>query len=165
MDQRSWAPGERRVAGVVATTVLGSVLWPLRQYLRAPADRRDGFPLSYYPMFSGRRRTHCGITYVVAVGRDGDRRFLHHSVLGPAGINQVRRQLFRVAVREGCAEPYARALADRVARRPDCADVRRIEVVRGRFDLDTCLLTHEVRSRETVLAAAAVPVPAPDVPA
>lgn len=69
----------------------------------------------------------------------------------------MRRQLYRVAVTENRPEIYARVLAQQVARRPDCADLARVEVLRTRFDLDTCLLERSVRGQDRLLAAAPVP--------
>jgi len=152
-----WAPHERRRATLLTVFVMGAVLWPLRQHLR-PAERRvDGFPLSYYPMFSKRRRRHGHVVYAVGILADDSRRRLRHSVLGSGGLNQVRHQLYRVAVREGNAQEYADALAPRLAARPSCADLVRVEIVRGEFDLDTCLLDHRVEGTETVLATADIP--------
>jgi len=156
MGGYSWQRGERAGAALLSAAVLGSVLWPLRQHRRPVADRVDGFPLSYYPMFSARRRRHAGITYVVGVSAYGTRRYLHHAVLGPGGLNQVRRQLYRVAVQENRAAEYVAGLAARLPSMRRCADIERVEVVQGRFDLDACLLDHNVRSRETVLAVAHV---------
>lgn len=160
MDGHRWYRGERAGAAVLSAAVLGAVLWPLRQHRRAVAERVDGFPLSHYPMFIADRRRCCGITYVVAVRSTGTRTFLRHDALGPGGLNQVRRQLYRVAVTEGRAAEYVAALAARIRAERGYADVVRVEVVRGRFDLDACLLDRAVRGRETVLAAADVP-PAP----
>jgi len=44
-----------RAASVFGLSLLAAVLWPLRENWRAA--RRDSFPLSYYPMFSARRRS------------------------------------------------------------------------------------------------------------
>ncbi|MGH3981879.1 MAG: hypothetical protein ACRDST_04085 [Pseudonocardiaceae bacterium] len=152
-----WRGGERAGAAVFSVLVVAAVLSPLLQYRRPLAERVDGFPLSWYPMFSAKRRRRCWITYAVGVRQDGERRYLPCGARGPGGINQVRRQLYRVAVRENRPGTYARALAQRVARRPDCTDLARVEVLRTRFDLDTCLLEHAAQGQHRVLAAAPVP--------
>lgn len=154
----SWRRGEQAGAAVFSMLVLAAVLSPVLQYRRPLVERVDGFPLSWYPMFSAKRRRRCRITYAVGVRGDGERRYLPCGALGPGGVNQVRRQLYRVAVRENQPEAYARVLAQRVARRPDCADLVGVEVLRARFDLDTCLLQRAVRDQERVVLAAA-PVP------
>jgi len=157
MNEDLWAPHERGRATLFALLLMGAMLWPLRQHLR-PADRRvDGFPLSYYPMFSKRRRQHAHVVYAVGILADDSRRRLRHSVLGSGGLNQVRHQLYRVAITEDHAQQYADALAPRLAAHPSCADLVRVEIVRGEFDLDTCLLDHRVEGTETVLATADIP--------
>lgn len=156
----SWRRGERAGAAVFSAAVLVSVLSSLLQYRRPMADRIDGFPLSWYPMFSAKRHRRASVTYAVGVRDDGGRRYLPCGALEPGGINQVRRQLYRVAVREKRPHAYADALAGRVAHRPDCQDLMRVEILRTRFDLDTCLLDRVVRGEEKVLASAPVHRPA-----
>ncbi|MGQ0776654.1 MAG: hypothetical protein ACT4NY_19875 [Pseudonocardiales bacterium] len=152
-----WLRGERAWAAIFSTAVLAMVLSPLLQYRRPPAERVDGFPLSWYPMFSLKRHRRAWVTYAVGVGADGVRRYLPSSALGPGDINQVRRQLYRVAVRENRPEAYAVALAGRMALRRDCADLVWVEIVRTRFDLDTCLLDRVPQGcEERVLATAPV---------
>lgn len=156
MRSDGWARGERAGAAVFSAAVLGAMLWPLAEYRRPLKERVDGFPLSWYPMFSARRPRKAGVNYAVGVRADGSRRYLPSAALGPAGINQVRRQLNRV-VREGGIENHAAAIAARVALRSGLRDVEHIEIVRGRFDLDRCFLDREVRGGETVLVSALVP--------
>jgi hypothetical protein len=165
MDDRHgnirWHRGERARAAVFSAVVLAAVLSPLLQYRRPIAARVDGFPLSWYPMswypmFSAKRRRRMSVTHAVGVTADGSRLFLPVEALGPGGVNQVRRQLHRVAVREARPDAYADALADRVARSQDLADVIRVEVVRTRFDLDDCLSSRRVDGESTVLASAEV---------
>jgi hypothetical protein len=107
-------------------------------------------------MFSAKRRRRMCVTHAVGVTADGGRLFLPFDALGPGGVNQVRRQLHRVAVREARPDSYAGALADRVARSRDWAHIIRVEVVRTRFDLDNCLISRRVDGESTVLASAAV---------
>jgi hypothetical protein len=160
MDDRHgttcWHRGERARAAVFSAALLAAVLSPLLQYRRPLAERVDGFPLSWYPMFSAKRRRRMSVTHAVGVTADGSRHFLPFETLGPGGVNQVRRQLHRVAVREARADAYAGVLAGRVACSRDWADVVRVEVVRTRFDLDNCLISRQVDGESTVLASAEV---------
>jgi hypothetical protein len=151
-----WAPGERRRAGLLATVVLGAVLYPLRQYRRPRRQRVDGFPLSYYPMFSAHRRERTRIHYVLGVRADGTRRPVHFDLLGPGGLNQVRRQLNRV-VREERAEAFAAELAARLVSDPSSVDLVRVEVTRGIFDLDACMLEGRFEGEETSMGGADLP--------
>lgn len=151
-----WCPGERVRAAAFSAAVLAAVLSPLLQYRRPRRERVDGFPLSWYPMFSAKRSRLMSVTYAVGVTADGGRLSLPTNALGTGGVNQVRRQLYRVAVREARPDAYAGDLAARVARRPDWANVIRVEVVRTLFDLDDCLTSRRVDGESTVLASAAV---------
>lgn len=154
MGNHGWAPGERTRLAFLAAASVSAVLFPLRQHLRAPSDRVDGFPLSYYPMFSKRRRKNTKIVYVVCVHSDGLRHPLPHEVLGSGGFNQVRHQLNRL-VRQDRAQIFATTLAARLDRKPGCRDAVRVEVVRGTFDLDACMVNRRVcGSSETVVATA-----------
>jgi hypothetical protein len=153
MDGDSWAPGERGRAALFATLVLGAVLYPLRQHFRPAGQRVDGFPLSYYPMFSARRRQHANVIYAVSVSTDGTRRSLPWHLLGPGGLNQVRRQLKKVVVEERVGD-FAEVLAARVSAKAGFENVARVEIVKGEFDLDECLLRGGLDGTETVLAGA-----------
>jgi hypothetical protein len=155
MSDHSWGSGERRGATLLAAVMLGAVLYPLRQYLRPEGQRKDGFPLSFYPMFSAKRRETVRVNYGIGIDADGNRRYLPHGVLGVGGLNQIRRQLNRV-VREDRIEPYAEVIAARVALRPDLADVVRIEIVTGEFNIDECFLNHKIEGTEEVRAGADV---------
>ncbi|GAA5160537.1 hypothetical protein GCM10023321_43410 [Pseudonocardia eucalypti] len=156
MTGHGWSAGERVWSRVATAAVVGAALYPLRQWLRPEDRRRDGFPLSYYPMFSARRGKYGYVTYVEAERGDGSRYTVPLSVLGSGGANQIRRQIFRVAVRQGRPEDYARLAAEQVARHPKHTDVVRVRVVRGKFDLDACLLQREVSGEIRLLAEAEV---------
>lgn len=154
-NEVTWSPRERKWVRLFAMTVLGAMLVPVRQNWR-PAERRtDGFPLSYYPMFSKRRRQYANVVYAVGITADGSRRRLRHTLLGTGGLNQVRHQIYRVALTEERADDYVAALVPRLLANSSCDDLVRVEIIRGEFDLDECLLTHQVEATtETVLASA-----------
>jgi hypothetical protein len=156
LQGQKWSSRERVWAALVTGCVVGAALVPLRQYRRPTGERVDGFPLSYYPMFSARRGQFGSVSYAVGVYADGSRRNLPYNMLGPGGVNQVRKQLSR-AVSRGQVEDYARRLAARVAEHPAGADVVRVEIVRGEFDLDATLIQRSLQGNETVLTGADVP--------
>ncbi len=153
---RSWRRGERACAAVFSVTMLVAVLSPLLQYRRPLPDRVDGFPLSWYPMFSARRRRRVSIAHAIGVTATGTRRAMPVAVYGSGGLNQARRQLNRMVLREGRPDVYAAKLAARVARRPDCTDIVRVQVLTTRFDLDRCFLDRVANGEETVLATVEV---------
>jgi hypothetical protein len=128
----------------------------LVQYRRPEEQRVDGFPLSYYPMFSPKRDPHGYVSYVVGVHADGSREKLPYYTLGPGGVNQVRKQLSR-ALHRNRVQSHAELLAKRISERPDRADVVRVEIVRTQFDFDGYMLRGEVEGVQTVLGGADVP--------
>ena len=115
--------------------LLGAVLWPVRQNWRAQPC--DGFPLSYYPMFSVRRRRRCKVTHVVGIRPGGERVVIPYRYAGLGGLNQVRRQLRRVAL-EGEPVEFCRAVATGIDRRrdPELAGLAAVELVTGSYDLE-----------------------------
>ena len=154
-NEVTWSARERKWVRLFAMTVLGAMLVPVRQNWRPVERRTDGFPLSYYPMFSKRRRQYANVVYAVGITADGARRRLRHTLLGTGGLNQVRHQIYRVALTEERADDYVTALVPRLLVNPSCDDLVRVEIIRGEFDLDECLLTHQVEATtETVLASA-----------
>jgi hypothetical protein len=147
----SWDPGERGRLAALGVLLIGALLYPLRQYLRPAKERRDGFPLSYFPMFSKLRKQTVKIVYAVGVDADGGRHYVPFEIFGlnSRSFNQVRRQLTS-AVKRGRAMEYAADLARRFAAAPAHTNIVRVDVLRGTFDLDACLLDGHVRSSADV---------------
>jgi hypothetical protein len=166
VTQAEWAVPERIWAGLVTTGVVGAALWPLVQYRRPAEKRVDGFPLSYYPMFSPKREQYGTVSYAVGVRADGSRERLPYYALGTGGVNQVRRQLSR-SIHRNRVDRHAEMLAERISQRPDCADVVRVEIVQTRFDFDAYMMQGEVGGVDNVLGGADVPgreKPGPSAP-
>ncbi len=131
---RSAAIESPRAAAAFAGAVLAAVLWPIRENWRA--EPRDGFPLSYYPMFSIARRTTLRVTHFVGRDAAGGKHLLPGSHAGDGGLNQVRKQI-RAIARAGdgealCARVAARAARDWPADRPP---LREVAVVTGRYGM------------------------------
>jgi hypothetical protein len=155
-----WSVAERAWAAAVTAGVVGASLVPLRQYRRPRVERVDGFPMSYYPMFSAKRERFARVSYALGVRADGSPVSLPHDVLGPGGVNQVRKQLSR-AVRRGQVAEHARRIAARVPEFAEYADVVRVRIVTGEFDLDNCLMQRRSEGTVSTLAEADVVRPAP----
>lgn len=98
-------------AVVVSLVLLGAVIWPVLQNRRP--EPRDGFPFSYYPMFSQAHPEVQQFTYLIGMESSGRRHYLPHRYAGSGGMNQVRRQIGRIASRGG---EEADLLCRRVAR-------------------------------------------------
>lgn len=152
-----WHPhDDPRAAAIVAGSLLAWLIWPLRQYGRARHDRADGFPASWYPMFSHARRRRRWLVHPVGLTVDGRRTTVPLHALGGGGFNAVRRQVNR-AVAEGRADDVARRAAERLARRDAASMVVEVLLVRGRYDLDDWLRGRCAPVTEEVLATAHVP--------
>jgi len=128
---------EKSLTYVADALVVTAVLAPVRQNWRRRRDRRDGFPLSYYPMFSARRANVGAVVHLVGLTADGVPRLLHHRHAGTGGLNQVRRQIRR-RVAAGGAEDLAREAADSVGagRRRSEVPVVEVQVVTSRHRYD-----------------------------
>lgn len=166
MNDISWASGERRRIATLGTVVLGAMLYPVLQNLRPREKQVDSFPLSYFPMFRRLRKQTVRITHVVGTDVAGDRHYLPTEILVEDGINSTRHQLNRT-VREGGAAGYAAVLAAKVASAPALDHIVRIDIVRGVFDLDACLLNGpgQVRPTEIIEIASASVADRPQPPA
>jgi hypothetical protein len=102
-------------------------------------------------MFSKLRKQTVRIVYAVGVDADGARHYAPVAIfgLGARSFNQVRRQL-NAAVKRGRAEDYAGDLARKFAASPGHGHIVRVDVLRGTFDLDACMLGKQVRSSSDV---------------
>jgi len=132
-----------------AAALLAAVLWPVRQQTRA--DRRDGFPLSCYPMFTAKRRRNGTVVHLVGVTAGGGQQLLSYRLAGHGGLNQVRRQLTR-AVKDGRSEQVVRGLA----RRREVAGLAEVRLVSSTYRYDAFFRGDRTPLREVVHATARV---------
>jgi hypothetical protein len=123
------------VAAGLSLLVVAAVLSPIVENWRE--NPRDSFPLSYYPMFSLKREETGRVTYLAAFDAHGNRFPIAHQVVGPGGLNQVRRQITK-RVDRGEASKLCQSVSSRVGRRQEgrLADVVTIQVVTGMYRLD-----------------------------
>lgn len=131
----------RVVAALVSTALVAATLEPL---IRDPYD--DGFPLSTYPMFATRRPTVQTFHYALGVTRDGKRRTLSPRMIGSGEILQAL-QVIASAVGRGETKSLCDAIAARVAREEDFADIVAIRIVTGTHDA-VRYLSHNVVGSE-----------------
>ncbi|MDQ3767329.1 MAG: hypothetical protein M3346_08300 [Actinomycetota bacterium] len=148
---------ERAVAVLFCMSLTGAVIYPIVQNWKP--KKRDGFPLSYYPMFSAKRSETARITHLQGVCRSGEATSIHYKYAGSGGLNQVRRQLHRLA-RNGSANQTCRKVAQRVARSddPGLRDVVKVRLVTSEFVLedcfrDPCTVSERVHGTEPVRKA------------
>jgi hypothetical protein len=137
---------ERRLAAVLSAVLLGAVVAPVRQNWNARP--RDGFPLSYYPMFSKHRSRKTTVYCLVGETATGERVRIGHRLVGDGGGNQTRKQINRM-VREGRGEELCRGVAGRLAAlRPEIVAVH---LVHGRYHLDRTFRAGKLTGKETIL--------------
>ena len=126
--------GEKGLAGLFGALLVGAVLWPVVENWREKP--KDGFPLSYYPMFSLKRADATTVRFLVGLDARGERMLLPHTCAGTGGLNQVRRQI-NALVRAGEADALCKLVAADVATRSEerFARVVTVQVVVGRYRL------------------------------
>ncbi len=133
-DQTAGEERAKLLRGGISMLVLGAILWPPRENWRSRP--RDGFPLSYCPMFTARRGRRVAVTYIRGVDAAGGEHLLPYLCVGNGGLNQVRRQINR-RIREGQASEVCRCAAIWLASPAggSVPPVVRVELVTGRFRL------------------------------
>lgn len=135
MSDVTGAPPGKGFASALSLALIGAVLLPIAENWRRKP--KDSFPLSYYPMFCKRRGKCERVTYLVGIDARGTRHPLPYHCAGSGGLNQVRRQIRRLARRDGAAEELCASVAARLARRRDgrYADLVAIHLVTGKYRL------------------------------
>ena len=125
----------KRLAALASVAMIGAVLWPIQENWRK--NPRDSFPLSYYPMFSAKRRPIETFNYLVGHDAKGKRYLIRHSFAGHGGLNAVRRQINK-KVREKRSDEIAQMVAKRLAEREEgkWSKIVRVDVVTGRYVVD-----------------------------
>lgn len=127
------ARAKRRAAAVSVAAVL-AVLFPAHQnWVDLP---RDGYPLSYYPMFSSRRGETTSASYIVAFDAKGDRWLLTYGHVAPGGLNQARKILRRM-INDQRSDELCRKVAGSVAAQgAKLESVKEVGVATGTFRFD-----------------------------
>ncbi len=130
----------KSVAVVFSLGLVLVIMWPVHQ--NWAENPKDDFPLSYYPMFSHKRKTTHSLPYFVGYDASGQRYCIPYKYVGPGGFNQVRRQINKRA-RAGNVEKITKKVARRLAKCKDAPlnNLVRVEMVRGKYDLDEYFLT------------------------
>ena len=130
----------RAYACAVCVAMLAAVYLPALENWRDEPE--DGFPLSYYPMFSMARTAQLRVTYVVGVDQDGTLRKIPHELLSPGGMHQVRRQLSECKRDRALARDYLAAAAARIRRKAGDRhrDLERLQIVTETYDVAGYLL-------------------------
>lgn len=126
----------RRMNAVrMSLLMLALVALPVVQNFREDPD--DGFPLSYFPMFTTKREATTEISHPIGFRADGSSVDLHYKLAGGGGMNQIRRQI-REIVKDDDADDLCKRVAKNVARssRRDCSDVIEVAIVSDTYRYD-----------------------------
>lgn len=151
----TWTKRFAYAAGLGLVAVIGS---PIKQNWRPLEERRDGFPLSYYPMFSEKRGRTGTVNHLVGLDANGDEIIVPHHYAGAGGLNQVRRQITR-HVSQGRADRVARTVARRItnSRDPLMRSIERVQVVTSKHRYDDFFAGNRTPRSRRVRAEAPVP--------
>ena len=93
--------GGKLWASLLSLALIGAVLSPIRQNWRPKPH--DSFPLSYFPMFSARRKAVESFYYLVARDENGSAKWSLDAlaqVATEAGIRVKRSQIRRILLKE-----------------------------------------------------------------
>ena len=133
-DTGSHEPRYGRLPALVSFLVVAAVFSPVAENWRDHPS--DGFPLSYYPMFSTQRGEVYRQNHLVGVDAEGNRILIPYRFAGAGGFNQVRRQINKM-VREGHVTDLCRSIASRLSRTTSVRfdSVVKIRVVTGSYRL------------------------------
>ncbi len=105
---------------------------------------KDNFPLSYYPMFSKKRKATYGLYYFVGYDADQNRHKISYKIAGTGGFNQVRRQI-KKAAKSSNADLYTKKVAERIIKRKEHPydKLIKIELVKGYYHLEKYFLKQD----------------------
>ncbi len=129
------------------------VMFPIVQNFRENPD--DGFPFSYYPMFTKQRGETTTLVHPIAVDRFGNETNLDYRYVARGGMNQVRRQI-RKRARRG----EALNLCQKVVRRIQAdglGDISEVMIVKNEYDMAAFFEGSKKPIRREVLAICSLP--------
>src|SRR5262245_8118110 len=136
-NARRYSMSPRKVFALgLSVAIVVAVLSPVVQNWKRPP--RDGFPLSYYPMFTEKRGETERCTYMVGLDASGKRYPLRYKLVRwGGGLNSVRRQINRL-VQKGQADELSHRIAARVAasKKPPYSQIVAVEIVTGTYSLN-----------------------------
>ncbi len=129
----------QKQAVLVSVFIIALILSPIME--NWASKPKDSFPLSYYPMFSKKRKATYGLYYFVGYDSAQNRYKIPYKIAGTGGFNQVRRQIKKEA-RSDRADVFTLKVAERIARKKGYpySKLVRIELVKGYYHLENYFL-------------------------
>ena len=144
------------IAGLFSAAVILAILWPVTEnWQESP---KDEFPLSYYPMFSHKRKATYAFYYLIGRDSAGRRHTIPYRYCGTGGFNQVRRQV-RKKGKNGHANELTLQVAERLRRCKTAPwnTLTQVALVKGRYHLEDYFvsdqklpLSEKVYSQQTI---------------
>jgi hypothetical protein len=134
-DAQDGVAFETKLAALFSAALLAVTLAPIAQnWAEAPAD---GFPFSYYPMFSHPVGETYRVTHVVGLDADGREHVIPYGYLGTGGLNEVRVYVERAAHQH--PKQFCEEVAARLSARPsdDLRHVRELVVRTGAYVMES----------------------------
>lgn len=132
--------------------ISAAVLWPVKENWHSKP--KDDFPLSYYPMFSHKRKATYAMPYVVGYDAEQNRHLIPYRYAGTGGFNQVRRQM-RKMVREDQSDLLLNQVVERLkeSSREPYDQLVKVALVKGKYHLDDYFLNAQTAPlKETILS-------------
>ena len=117
------------------------------------SPRHDSFPLSTYPMFSGRQSPEADVPHAVAIAEDGTRRVLPPDAILNDEVIQAFETL-RQAISQG--PESTRALCERIAKRTGKPGDTTVQIVTDHYNAIRYFEGDEQPIRSTVHASCEV---------
>ena len=149
-DRAGRAPAGKWLATAFSIAMIAAVASPVLENWKA--QPRDGFPLSYYRMFSEERADTQRLTYLVGLDGRGNRYLIPYRFAGAGGMNQVRRQINKL-VAQGQADRLCQTVATRLARSAGrLPDLDTVEVITGTYRLSSYFTGNNAPVAEQVRA-------------
>ncbi|MEM7305446.1 MAG: hypothetical protein AAF682_02190 [Planctomycetota bacterium] len=147
---------ERGLSILAGCALCLAVLFPITQ--NWAEDPVDGFPLSYYPMFSKKRDGRAKVYHLVAYDAEGERHPVSYRAIGTGGFNQVRRQTRRI-MRDGDSDALCREVAERLAESDRAGEQALVEVraVVAWYDFDAFFRGDKTPISEEVWGSCPIP--------
>jgi hypothetical protein len=112
----------RTIQYIVGAALVLGVLWPV-------VGGDDDFPLSTYPMFSGKQPREATITHAIGIDTDGSRAVLPPRVVANDEVIQAFETLRKAARSTAASADLCGYVAQRAPR-----DVIAVEIISDRFD-------------------------------
>ncbi len=111
------------------------VLIPIVQNFREKP--RDGFPFSYYPMFTNQRAQTTRLTHPIGIKPDGTQIDLNYRLFSGGGMNQARRQLRRLVGSKKGATEHCDRIAHRILESDDerLGDLVQVQIVEDTINI------------------------------